>query len=144
MDTLNLKNKVFLLIVLILVSCKKEHKCNDYVMTYNFTTLTIKNANEDQIKKAKYIIKRNLKIIDEGDFKISEKYSKKELSVKFNFSRDDTIFKNDSVFIYLNNKQHYLTDAREICVETNAGTPFFRRYKIDGVFFDEDEGYINK
>lgn len=62
-------------------------------MTYNFTTLTIKNANEDQIKNAKYI-KRNLKIIDKGDFKISEKYSKKELSVKFNFSRDDTIFKN--------------------------------------------------
>lgn len=76
-----------------LVSCKKEHKCNDYVMTYNFTTLTIKNANEDQIKNAKYI-KRNLKIIDKGDFKILEKYSKKELSVKFNFSRDDTIFKN--------------------------------------------------
>lgn len=62
-------------------------------MTYNFTTLTIKNANEDQIKNAKYI-KRNLKIIDKGDFKILEKYSKKELSVKFNFSRDDTIFKN--------------------------------------------------
>jgi hypothetical protein len=138
MDTLNLKNKIILLLILVLVGCKEKHACNEYILSYNFTTLKIENINEQEIQNLNFFVKRNDNIINEGHLEFVDKLSQDRILVKFKFSKEDTIYKTDTIYVNFKNTSHYITGTKEVCVES-TGTPFIKVYNVDGIEFIEGE-----
>ncbi|OXG09119.1 hypothetical protein BC749_10363 [Flavobacterium araucananum] len=142
MDTSNLKNKTIFLFILILMGCKREYTCKEYVLSYNYTSLQIERINENEIKNLRFFVKRNDSIINKGHLEVIEKLSKNRTLVKFKFFKVDTIYKTDTIYLNLKNASHYITGTEEVCVETTVGAPFIKVYKIDGVEFTEGEGFL--
>lgn len=141
MDTLNLKNKFILLLLLVLVGCKEKHACKEYILSYNYTTLRIENINEKEIQNLNFFIKRNGKIINEGHLEFVDKLLKNRTLVKFKFFKEDTIYKTDTIYVNFKNASHYITGTKEVCVES-IGTPFIKVYNVDGIEFTEGEAFL--
>jgi hypothetical protein len=57
MDISNLKNKILFIVILGLVWCKREYSCKEYIMSYNYTTLKIKNVNKKEIQSSFFLYK---------------------------------------------------------------------------------------
>ncbi|WDF66405.1 hypothetical protein [Flavobacterium sp. KACC 22763] len=138
MDILNSKNKIIAFTILILIGCKRNYTCKEYVLSYNYTTIKMKNINKNDIKKSSFFVKRNNKIINKGHLEVVEKLSNNTLLIKLKFATEDTIYKTDTTFIKLKNKLHFITDSKEVCMES-IGTPYVTVYKFDGTEFTEDE-----
>lgn len=139
MDILNLKNKILGFTILILMGCKKNYTCKEYVLSYNYTTIKMENINKNEIKKSYFFVKRNRKIINKGNLQVIEKLSDNTILIKLKFVTEDTIYKTDTTFIKFKRKLHFITDSKEVCMES-AGTPYITVYKIDGKEFIEGDG----
>ena len=73
MDILNSKNKIIAFTIFILIGCKRNYTCKEYVLSYNYTTIKMKNINKNDIKKSSFFVKRNNKIINKGHLEVVEK-----------------------------------------------------------------------
>ncbi|MEN2401927.1 hypothetical protein GKZ90_0019215 [Flavobacterium sp. MC2016-06] len=141
MDILNLKNKIVLLLIIGLVACKRNYTCKEYILSYNYTTLKIENINEKEIQNSFFFIKRNNQTINKGHLEVVEKVSKDKILVKFKFFKEDTIYRTDTLHLYIKNISHYITDTKEVCVES-VGTPYIIVCKIDGHEFINGEAFL--
>lgn len=144
MVTLNSKNNLLaLIIILILIGCKREYNCKEYILSNNYTFLKTKATNQKEIQNSKIIVKRNKQIINRGKLEILQTTSKNETVLKIRFFKKDTIFKTDTIYVDFKNIRHYITESREVCFET-VGTPFLKSYKIDGIKVFDGEVYLDK
>jgi len=141
MAILNLKNKILSLTILILIGCKRNYTCKEYILSCNYTTIKIKNVNENDIKKSYFFVKRNNKIINKGNLDFVQKLSDNTILMKLKFITEDTIYKTDTTYIKLKGKLHYITNTKEVCMES-IGTPYITTYKVDGTEFKDEECFL--
>lgn len=141
MDILNSKNKIIAFTILILIGCKRNYTCKEYVLSYNYTTIKMKNTNKNDIIKSSFFVKRNNKIINKGNLEAVEKLSDNSILMKLKFIKEDTIYKTDTTYIKLKGRLHYITNTKEVCMES-AGTPYIIVYKIDGTECVDGECFL--
>lgn len=120
------------------ISCKQVEP--DYVLVKQMLPITIINGTKNQILDSRLILKRNKKIIDSGNLTIYSYYQNK-IDVELRFKKEDTIYRRDSILIYVGNREFTLSDVERKSV-SSLGKPFLVNYKINARPFIEREGYL--
>lgn len=140
MATLNLKNKYYLILFLFF-SCKNNRYDKEYLMTNDLNYLRFENCNKKNVLKSKFVVKRNNRNINTGNFIIFSEYDSKTFSTELKFQKHDTIFKKDSLIFYIELKKYYITSFQEKGLKS-SGNPSIKLLNINGEIFDNSNAVI--